>query len=85
MRECIFGIPQTVQTEASTPEMFLNEVPKQVQTWEHPSIHQLRHRNRVLQEWKPESHVDICSVFCVGQDPLCLSPGLLAALFLPPG
>ena len=44
MRECIFGIPQTVQTEASTPEMFLNEVPKQVQTWEHPSIHQLRHR-----------------------------------------
>lgn len=43
VRECIFGIPQIVQTEASTPEIFLNEVPKQVQTWEHPSIHQLRY------------------------------------------
>lgn len=43
VRECVFGIPQMVQTEASTPEMFLNEVPKQVQTWAHPSIHQLRY------------------------------------------
>ena len=42
-----------------------------------------RLENRVLQGWTPESHVDISSVFCVGQDPLYLSPGLLAALPAP--
>lgn len=73
MRECIFGIPQIVQTEASTPEIFLNEVPKQVQTWEHPvasiSLDTGRLRTESSRSGKPESHVDICSVFYVGQTP----------------
>lgn len=44
VRERVSGIPQRVQTEASAPVMFLNEMPKQVETRERPSIHQLRHR-----------------------------------------
>lgn len=38
------SISHVVQTDASTHEMFLNEVPKQVQILEHPSNHQLKHR-----------------------------------------
>lgn len=32
-------------------------------------------RHGVLQQWKPESHVDICSILCMGQDPCRSSPG----------
>lgn len=85
VRECIFGIPQIVQTEASTPEIFLNEVPKQVQTWEHPSIHQLRYV-KAGEQSPPgvEAGISRGHLLCLlcGPDP-CLSPGLLAALPLP--